>query len=75
MEMKEFMILSEQDKIDLVYKNGEYIGKNKNEQARSLLYKLGDFYVELQYKHYRKEIEDIDCFQSEDRARPYLEQS
>jgi hypothetical protein len=72
MTMPEFYILSYNEKIDLLYKEGVYIGKQKERHLTKVLYQLDSFYVEIYYKKYRQFINQVKCFTGTDRLDPYL---
>jgi hypothetical protein len=71
MTMPEFELLPYNEKIDLLYREGVYIGKHKGDVAR-VLYQVESFYVEINYKKYRRTIIDFQCFTCTDRLNPYL---
>ncbi|HWJ92224.1 MAG TPA: hypothetical protein VNR87_13995 [Flavisolibacter sp.] len=64
MELNEFERLSANVKIDLLHREGVYVGKCKNGSSVSVLYQFEGFYVEIFYRKYRSQIESIKCFTS-----------
>ncbi len=74
MTLFEYQLLTENEKIDLLYKEGIYIGKRKERGNSIILYQYGDFYVEIYYRKYRCFISHIKCFKSTEPLNPYLEQ-
>jgi hypothetical protein len=74
MTLTEFQLLSQTEKLDLLYKDGVYIGKCMARPVPTLLYQLEGFYVELHYTKYRSSIKCIYCFTNTDFLDPYLEQ-
>jgi hypothetical protein len=72
MRMSEFHLLSYNEKIDLLYQHGVYIGKRKKQHLVKVLYQLDGFYVEIYYKKYRQFINHIRCFTGTERLNPYL---
>ena len=74
MTLFEFLLLNEKEQTTLLYKEGVYIGKRKEEEVIILLYQLNTFYVEIFYKKYRCFITRIHPFNSLERITPYLEQ-
>lgn len=74
MTMYEFNLLSEDEKVDLLYHEGTYLAKRKKHNLTLVLYQLEDFYVEVHYNKYRYLINDIRYFHSLELLNPYLEQ-
>lgn len=74
MTVIEFNLLAVSDKLDLIYKQGIYIGKQKTTDGSILLYQLDSFYTEIIYTMHRKYVAKINCFTSIDRLDPYLDQ-
>ncbi len=74
MTLFDFKLLTEADQIDLLYKEGVYIGKRKQGAASVLLYQLESFYVEVFYKKYRYYVEKVKCTDDTDCLEPYLPQ-
>jgi hypothetical protein len=72
MELNEFERLSANDKIDLLHKEGVYVGKSKIGDAIAVLYQFDGFYVEIFYRKYRNHIERINCFTSTSGIDAYL---
>ena len=73
MTLYEFGLLHAQDKINLVYREGVYIGKIKEDDGSRVLYQLNGFYVEISYRKYRHHIRHIRAFTSTFLLEPYLE--
>ena len=74
MTLSEFQSFSEHERIDILYKEGIYIGKRKKEQLTALLYQVDSFYVEVIYRKYRRHIASMKCTGSTTILDPYLEQ-
>lgn len=74
MTLFEFRVLSDEEQIDLLYKDGVYIGKRKEDHLSVVLYQLDGFYVEVYYYKYRRLICTINGFSSTIPLDPYLEQ-
>jgi len=73
MTLYEFGVLDESARIDLVYLEGAYIGKRKEEDCTLVLYQVQGFYVEICYRKYRHHILRIRAFASTFLLDPYLE--
>ena len=74
MTMYDFQLLQEQEQIDLLYKNGMFIGKRKEGCCIILLYQYESFYVEVVYRKYRRHVKQLHCSDSTELLDPYLEQ-
>jgi hypothetical protein len=74
MKMKAFEGLAQAAQVDLLYKEGTFIGKLKDESFIRLLYQLSDFYVEVTYLSYRFVVHSIRCSDATDILEPYLSQ-
>ncbi|MBD0352864.1 MAG: hypothetical protein ICV65_17120 [Flavisolibacter sp.] len=72
--MLEFQLLSDNEKITLLYEDGSYIGKRRVNHHVVLLYQFEGFYVEVFYKSYRKFIDYFHCFETTTFLDPYLEE-
>ncbi len=74
MTVYDFRILTDSEQIDLLYKEGVYIGKRAYPGSTILLYQLDAFYVEIYYQKYRCFVKRLHCFTSTILLNPYLEQ-
>ncbi|MBA2329319.1 MAG: hypothetical protein M3413_07070 [Bacteroidota bacterium] len=74
MKMLNFQVMDENKKINILYRQGIYIGKRKFLNFCTVLYQLDSFYVELYYKKYRTYIDKIRVFESTELLEPYLDQ-
>ncbi len=74
MTLYDFRMLSDTEQIDLLYKNGVYIGKRKQGSSIVVLYQLDAFYIEIFYRKYRSVITRMYCFASTILLNPYLDQ-
>ncbi|HYH14986.1 MAG TPA: hypothetical protein VD794_07195 [Flavisolibacter sp.] len=73
MTLYEFKLLADTEQLDILYKQGVYIGKRKQGEEVIVLYQLEGFYVELYYIKYRCYIRRMHCFHSTLLLDPYLE--
>ena len=73
MTLYDFGILDERARVNLVYLEGVYLGKRKEEDATLVLYQLHGFYVEISYQKYRYHIRRIRAFASTFLLDPYLD--
>jgi len=73
MTLYDFGILDERARINLVYLEGVYLGKRKEDEATLVLYQLHGFYVEICYRKYRYHIHRIRAFASTFLLDPYLD--
>lgn len=74
MKMSEFEALAQADQVDILYNDGTFIGKLKEEPYIRLLYQLHDFYVEVTYLSYRFAVHGVRCSDATDILEPYLSQ-
>ena len=72
MTLNDFTLLQDEEKIDLLYEHGVYIGKRRTVNATVILYQLEGFYAEVFYRTYRRHVERISCFAGTARLDPYL---
>jgi hypothetical protein len=72
--LKEFEEMSRLAQLDLLYRDGVYVGKRKVENQAVVLFQLYTFYVEVYYRKYRKEIRSIITSADTGILQPYLEQ-
>ncbi|MFC0771316.1 hypothetical protein [Terrimonas alba] len=74
MKLFEFSLLTQCEQLDLLYKEGTFIGKLREESQYKILYQFNSFYVEIIYKKYRRVVSRIRCFESTNRLDAYLHQ-
>lgn len=70
----QFMDLPQELQFEALHKNGVYVGKRKNNEQSIVLFQLHGFYVEVYYKHYRKEIDRLITSDTTEILQPYLDQ-
>ena len=74
MKLFEFSLLPQYQQLDLLYQEGVFIGKLREEPGYKVLYQFNSFYVEIIYKKYRRVVSRIRCFESTNRLDAYLHQ-
>jgi hypothetical protein len=74
MTLFEFRLLSYPEQIELLYEEGIYIGKRKENGQTLILIQLSSFYIEISYSLYRVKIEGMTCTELTAILDPYLEQ-
>ena len=74
MTIYEFRLFDDWEQLDLLRKEGLYIGKRKEKHLIALLYQLDSFYVEIFYHKYRFQVVRLRCTRSTSILHPYLEQ-
>lgn len=74
MKLFDFQLLPDDEKIDILYRKGVYIGKRKEGTLSVLLYQLDSFYVEVFYRKHRSYVLRLKCFSSMSLLDPYLSQ-
>jgi len=70
----EFEMLSEEKQLDILQKDGVYIGKREVGNEKVILYQLYAFYVEVYFEEYRKKINKMIISDKVDILQPYLDQ-
>ena len=73
MTVAEFELLTDPEKLDLLYQQGVYIGKCVKEARVVILLQLESFYVEIFYRKYRRNVHRIHAFTSPEGIDEYLE--
>ena len=74
MTLPEFKLMDYEKQVDLLHKEGVYVGKRKIFSQTVMLFQLHTFYVEVYYRVYRKVIDHLNCTSSTETLEPYLEQ-
>lgn len=72
MKLFEFSLLPYSQQLDLLYYEGVFIGKLREDSYYKVLYQFNSFYVEIIYTKYRKVVERTRCFESTGRLDAYL---
>jgi hypothetical protein len=73
MHFYEFIQLDETEQIELLWYNGEQIGRRKDQDHLILLFQVEGFYVEVFYHNKERVIKKYVSFECIDRLEPYLE--
>jgi hypothetical protein len=74
MKLIDFKQLPLSDQLNILYRNGVYIGKIRSDDKILVGYQLDSFYVEVVYLTYRLHVEMTIAFDSVSRIYRYLEQ-
>lgn len=74
MTIDKFLKENETEKMGILQREGVYIGKRTIGERPAMLFQLGSYYVEVVYRDYRKDIEEINVSVSLDLLKPYLDQ-
>ncbi len=74
MNFYEFRMLDKNEQIDLLYKDGIYIGKLKEGRLVVVLYQLDSYYIKVFYQKYRCYVSRLYCFTSIVLLDPFLDQ-
>lgn len=72
MHFFDFVLLHEEDQLEILWYNGEQIGRRKEKEFLILLYQVEGFYVEVYYNTKYKEIEKYLGFECTDKLEPYI---
>lgn len=74
MTLFDFQLNTIPEQVAILYQQGVYIGKRKQDGQTTLLYQLDSFYAEVFYRKYRRYVARIKCSASISILDPYLEQ-
>lgn len=74
MQIHLFENFDQDSKARITWKNGVHIGYRSEGKSYMSLYRLGNFYVEIQYHTCYDGIASIRTFICEDQLQPYLDQ-
>ncbi len=72
MHFFDFVLLRENEQLEMLWYNGEQIGRRKDKEFLILLYQVEGFYVEVFYNTKYKEIEKYLSFECTDKLEPYI---
>lgn len=72
--LQDFLLLSESEKLELLYRDGAHVGKRKVDGNTVILFQLYGFYVEIHYKEYRQVVDKMETSDSTEILQPYLSQ-
>src|SRR5881227_1575585 len=73
MHFYDFIQLNETEQIEILWYNGEQIGRRKEEDHLILLYQVEGFYVEVFYHNKERVIKKYLSFECTDHLEPYLD--
>lgn len=72
--LEEYNHLPEQERMQILHRDGVYVGKRKIGKQTVVLFQLYGFYIEVFYKQYRKQIDHTVASDSTDVLQPYINQ-
>ena len=70
----DFELLSQEMQLDLLHRDGVFVGKRKLSEQTVVLFQLYSFYIEVHYKKYRKNIDHLNITSAIEVLQPYLDQ-
>ena len=73
MNFYDFLQLDETEQVEVLWYNGEQIGRRREGEYLILLYQVEGFYVEVFYHSKLREIKRYLSFECTDRLEPYIE--
>ncbi|RYZ22233.1 MAG: hypothetical protein EOO16_09935 [Chitinophagaceae bacterium] len=62
------------EQMELLHRDGAYIGKRVADGLPAILYQLHGFYVEVHYEAYRRRVQRVAISGDTDLLQPYLDQ-
>ena len=72
-QIDQFRLLSYDEQVDMLYREGIYIGKKRSGDDTILLYQLDSFYVKIFYSKYRERVQSLCVFDSTRYINEYLD--
>jgi hypothetical protein len=72
--LTEFGKLSLIEQLNLLHKSGVHVGKRIVNGKKVILYQINDFYAEVYYTQYRKEVDTVLISKDVEIIQPYLGQ-
>jgi hypothetical protein len=72
--LREYQELEEDQQLDLLHRDGVYVGKRKLDGQSVVLFQLYSFYVEVFYKKYRRQIARTTATSDVSILQPYMDQ-
>ncbi|MFL5787292.1 MAG: hypothetical protein ACJ748_04515 [Flavisolibacter sp.] len=73
MHFYDFLQLNETEQIEILWYNGEQVGRRKDDDHLILLYQVEGFYVEVFYHNKERVIKKYISFECTDHLEPYLD--
>lgn len=73
-DLEAFNKLSLKEQLDILHREGVYVGKQIVDGKNIILYQLNHFYAEVHYKEYRKKVDGIIISKDIEMLQPYLSQ-
>jgi hypothetical protein len=72
--LEAFKNLTVEEQLNILHKDGVHVGKRTVEDQPVILFQVNDFYVEVHYKEYRKDVNKLLVSDNVDMVHPYLKQ-
>jgi hypothetical protein len=72
--LADFLKLGMDEQVELLHRDGTYVGKREVNSQVAVLFQLHDFYAEIWYLDYRRHIDRIRASASTELLLPYLDQ-
>ena len=72
--LAEYNELTQEQQLDILHRDGAYVGKRKIGQQTVVLFQLYGFYVEVYYKQYRRQIDHTLATDNVNIVHPYFDQ-
>ncbi|MFL5772563.1 MAG: hypothetical protein ACJ75F_05365 [Flavisolibacter sp.] len=72
MHFFDFILLREDEQLEMLWYNGEQIGRRRHNEFLIQLYQVEGFYVEVYYNTKYREIEKYLSFECTDKLEPYI---
>ena len=72
--LDEYKELTQDQQLDLLHRDGDYVGKRKLNNQTVVLFQLYGYYVEVFYKQYRRRIDHTHATSDVNVVQPYIDQ-
>ena len=72
--LDEFKSLPLLEQLNILHKEGVHVGKRRVDDKPVILYQVNNFYVEVYYREYRKDIAELLVSENVEMVHPYLSQ-
>jgi len=73
-DLEGFKNLTVEEQLNILHKDGVHVGKRMVADAPVILFQINNFYVEVHYKEYRKDVSKLLVSDNVDVVHPYLKQ-
>ncbi|MBS1585540.1 MAG: hypothetical protein JSS82_08320 [Bacteroidetes bacterium] len=73
-DLEAFKNLTVAEQLNILHKDGVHVGKRMVDYKPVILFQVNNFYVEVHYKEYRKDVNKLLVSDNVEMVHPYLKQ-